>query len=287
MVAAGSAVEASARACRCAWLRRPTVTRELKGDEHSYEVAAADQYVEVVAEQQGTPGDGARGATGQKLIESTPQRPTRDRVAGTHRGNGRDLPNRRACGREERGAWRISHHAARAPNPEGLDRVLEQARRMSVESRSLRAKGAYGEALAPALAALALREQALGADDVLVGDSLHSLAMLYDDTAEYVKAEPLNLRALAITGESPRARPSGRREDAQHLAWIAAVRHDYAQAEDSTAAPSLSERPRPNDPEVATTLNDFALLYNDKAPTSRPRAQPSGVVHSGASPGVR
>jgi hypothetical protein len=179
VLAAGSAVEgmgaspADVRRLEAA----QQITRELKsGDEHSYEVVlAADQYVEVVAEQQSINlALVLVGPNGQKLMEVDTAKSKNGtellariaETAGTYRIDVRVVGKNAAPG-----GYRITLRALRTPT--ALDRVLEQARRLAEESRSLRAKGAYGEALTPGLAALALREQALGADDVLVGDSLH------------------------------------------------------------------------------------------------------------------
>ena len=272
IVAAGSAVEGMG--ANRADVRRleaaQQITRELKsGDEHSYEVVlAADQYVEVVAEQHGINLAMALiGPTGQKLMEVDTVK-SKDgtellaRIAeavGTYRIDVRVVGKNAAPG-----SYRITLRVPRTPTE--LDRVLEQARRLSEESRNLRAKGAYGEALAPAQAALALREQALGADDLLVGDSLHSLAVLYDDTADYAKAEPINFRALTIREKALGPDHPDVAKTLNNLAWIYSVRHDYAQAEGFyRRALAIQEKAfGGDDPEVATTLNDFALLYDEK-----------------------
>ena len=296
LVTAGSAdgmVGASPADVRRLEAAKP-ITRELKsGDDHSYEVVlAADQYLEVVAEQQGINlAIALVGPTGQKLLEVDTAKGKDGTEALAHIADivGTYRIDVRAVGKNAvPGGYCLTLRALRTPT--ALDRVLDQARRLLEDSRNLRAKGAYGAALAPALAALALREQALGPDDVLVGDSLHSLAVLYDDTADYAKAEPVNLRALTIRERALGPDHPHVANTLNNLAWISAVRHDYAQAEQFyRRALAIQEHAfGGDDPEIATTLNDFALLYNEKGAYEQAlEDRPEGVVHSRARPGDR
>ena len=55
------------------------------------------------------------------------------------------------------------------------------------------------------------RERNGARTDITVANALHLLGLILDDKHEYAKAEPPNLRALAIREKAARARPSGRR----------------------------------------------------------------------------
>jgi CHAT domain-containing protein/Tfp pilus assembly protein PilF len=245
------------------------ITREMKvGDEHSYElVLAADQYVEVMAEQQGINVSLALvDPAGEKLIEVDGTRTTPGtewlmritETAGTYR------IAVRAVGKSVTpGGYRITLRAVRAAT--ARDRELDEARRLADESRRLSAKGANRDALAPAERALSLRENALGPDDVLVGDSMHDLAVLYDDTADFAKAELLNLRALAIRERALGPDHPDVAKTLKNLASMAAVRHEYERAEAFYRRALMIQEQSlgADDPDVVKTLSDLAWLYND------------------------
>jgi CHAT domain-containing protein/tetratricopeptide (TPR) repeat protein len=246
------------------------ITREIKtGDEHSYEVVvAADQYIEVAAEQQGVNLTMALVApTGERLLEVDSERGKNGteslariaETAGTYRVEVRVVGKNAAAG-----GYRITLRAFRSPTAQ--DRVLDEARRLTEESRKLRGKGAYGDAVAAALRALTLRETALGANDLLVADSLDGLAELYDVTGDYTKSEPILLRALTIRATVLGADHPDVAKTLDNLAWIAASRQDYARAETLyRRAIAIQEQVfGADDLEVATTLDDFARLYNAK-----------------------
>jgi CHAT domain-containing protein/tetratricopeptide (TPR) repeat protein len=244
------------------------VTREMKvGDEHSYElVLAADRHIEVVAEQQrvnlamtvvGPAGehlatvDSANGGTGSEVLTVITE------TAGSYRVDVRMVAKNAAPG-----GYRIT---LRVRPPTSLDRVLDEARRLSAESERLRTERAYGDALLPALHALSLRETALGVDHVLVGDALHSLAVLYDDLADYAKAEAFGLRALAIREKALGPDHPDVAKTLKSLASIAAVGHDDERAEALyRRALTIQEQVLDaEDPQIATTLQDLSRLYID------------------------
>ena len=178
------------------------VERELQvNDSHTYEVAlVADQCYQAVVEQRGinvvmtvvdpagnrlTELDDARGKEGSESVTFISE------LGGRYR-----LEIRAAEKSATSGRYQIQITALRAPTAE--DRELEKARKLSEESRSLRKKGKYDQALPLAERVLEIRERVLGPEDLWVAKSLHALAGLYDDKGDYVKAEPLNVRALAI-----------------------------------------------------------------------------------------
>lgn len=158
-------------------------------------------------------------------------------------------------------AFPLSATAQRADDPR-----LEEARRLSDESRELRQKGKYDEALPLAERALQMREQVLGPDDTAVADSLHALAVIYDNKAEYAKAEPINVRALAIREKALGVDHPDVAKTLNNLAWIYGVRHDFEKAAAFyQRALAIQEKALgPDHADVATTLNDLALLYLEK-----------------------
>ena len=113
------------------------ITRELKsGDGHSYEVVlAADQYLEVEAEQQGINLAMALvGPTGQKLLEVDTAKGKNGTellahiadIVGAYRIDVRVVGKNAAPG-----GYRLTLRALRTPT--ALDRFLDQARRLSEE----------------------------------------------------------------------------------------------------------------------------------------------------------
>ncbi len=252
-----------------------TIERELKGgDAHLYQIAlSADQYLEIVVEQKGInlsvalsrPDgqkvmnvDDAKGMQGTELLTYIAK------ASGPYR-----IEVRPAGRNSSPGLYQIVSWAPRTPTPK--DRALEEARILSEESRILRQKGKYDEALNLAERALAIREETLGPDHTTVADSLHALASLYDDKSDYGKAEPLNLRALAIREKNLGPDHLDVAKTLNNLAWIYGVRQDYSKAEAYyRRALGIQEKLLgADDPEVATTLNDLALLYYEKGDYER------------------
>jgi hypothetical protein len=111
--------------------------------------------MEVVAEQQGVNLSMALVApTGERLLEvdaargkdGTESLARIAETAGTYRVEVRVVGKNAAAG-----GYRITLRAFRSPTAQ--DRVLDEARRLTEESRKLKGKGAYADALAPALCA--------------------------------------------------------------------------------------------------------------------------------------
>ena len=241
----------------------------MSGESHAYQIALnADQYLQVEVAQRGvnvivagfdpagkklTEADSARGMQGSELLTFIAD------VSGNYRVQISAAERNVAPGRYE-----IKIIALRGPTAD--ERSLEEARRLSEESRNLRQNGKYGEALLLAERSLAIREKTLGPDHREVADSLHALASLYDDKSDYKKAEPLNLRALAIREKMLGPDHPDVAKTLNNLAWIYGVREDYAKAE-SFYRRSLAIQENAlgkNHPDVASTLNDLALLYYEK-----------------------
>ena len=149
--------------------------------------------------------------------------------------------------------------------PTADERTLEEARGFYDEARSLRQKGKYNEALAPAERALAIRERVLGAEHPAIADSLNLVAVILDDKHDYAQAEAPNLRALAIREKTFGQDHPDVARSLFNLAWLASVKEDFATAESMyRRALDIQERALgPDHSEVATTLNDLALLYHE------------------------
>ena len=245
------------------------VARDLKaGESHTYKVALnADQLMIAVVEQRGVDvtmtlvaPDGVKqaevnDARGTSAVETlTVIAPT----AGDYQ-----LEVRTSDKNADGGRYVITIVDVRAPT--AGERTLEEARRLTEASRGLRQKGRYDEALPPAERSLAIREKLLGAEHPAVADSLHLVAVIYDDKHEYAKAEPLNQRALAIREQALGPDHPDVARSLFNLAWLSKVKQDFSQAESLyRRALSIQERTLGAEhTEVAATLNDLALLYSD------------------------
>ena len=247
-----------------------SIESELKGGEsHAYQVTlAADQYLSLVVEQRGINLVVALVGPDSKKLSETDVETSKQgsdsvtmiaEVSGTYRIEVSPAEKDAATGRYE-----VKIIELRAPTTE--DRALEDARRWSEESRILRQKGNYDEALPLTERALAAREKVLGLEHASVAESLHVLAVIYDHKSDYGKAEPINLRALAIREKVLGPDHPDVAKTLNNLAWIYGVRQEYAKAEVFyRRALAIQEKALGLDhPEVATTLNDLALLYYEK-----------------------
>ena len=152
-----------------------------------------------------------------------------------------------------------------------LTGVLEEARRLSEESRSLRTKGKYDEALPLVERALAIREHALSPDHAMVAESLHDLAVLYIDKGNYAVAGPLIQRALTIREESLGAEHPVVAESLNILGVVFYSKGEYATAESLVRRSlSISETVLgANHADVATALGSLGKLYVAKGEYAR------------------
>ncbi len=212
-----------------------SVARDMKGGEsHSYRVALdADQYLSAVVDERGVDvmatlvgpdgtkqveANDAKGGLGSETLTFIAE------AGGDYRLDVVPAERNAAAGR-----YHVSIVALRAPTSD--ERALEQARRSLAQSRDLRQKGKYDEALPPAERALAIREKVLGPDHRAVADALHLLAVIYDDKHDYAKAEAPNLRALAIREKALGPDHPDVARSLFNLAWLAKMRQDFGHAE--------------------------------------------------------
>ncbi len=251
------------------------IERELKsGQSHLYQVRlAADQYLQVVVEQRDINLALALfSPDGQKLLEADSAKGKQGseqltfiaEVAGTYRLEVHAAERNAAPGRYE-----AKVIALRSPTAE--DRALEDARRLSEESRDLRRKGKYDAALPPAERALAIREKVLGPNHAMVAESLHDLAVLYIDKGNYAKAEPLTQRALAIREKVLGPEHPDVAESLNSLGVVFYSKGEYAKAESFMQQSLLiSEKVLGADhPDVATALVSLGKLFWAKGDYTR------------------
>ena len=97
------------------------------------------------------------------------------------------------------------------------------------------------------------------------GQSLNNLAALYDAMGRYAEAEPLYRRSLAIREKQLRARPPRRGHQPEQPGDLyrrhGPVRRGRAALPPQPGDPGEATRARP--PDVATSLNNLANLYQD------------------------
>jgi len=243
------------------------IERDLSsGQSHSYQVQlAADQYLKVAIEQRGIDLVAALfGPDGKKLAEANSAKGRQGTellafiadLAGNYR-----IEVRPAEKDGVSGGYAIKIIALRTPTAD--DRALEQASRLLAESRALRQKGKYDEALPVAERALEIREKTLGPDEPPVAESLHALAVLYEDTGNYAKAEPLFRRALGIREKALGPDHPDVAESLNGLGVMFILEGDYPKAEPffQRALAILEKTLGPDHTDVAATLANFGKLF--------------------------
>ena len=141
--------------------------------------------------------------------------------------------------------------------------VCADADRLNTEVIDLYQAGKYAEAIHLALQALAIRENVLGSEHSLVGQSLNNLAELYRAQGRYAEAEPLYRRSLANWQKALGPEHPSVATSLHNLGLLYYARGDYAEAE-PLYKDSLAIREKAFGAEnlsVATSLNDLGLLY--------------------------
>jgi CHAT domain-containing protein/lipopolysaccharide biosynthesis regulator YciM len=151
------------------------------------------------------------------------------------------------------------------------DRSLNDAQRLATEVHQLRRAGKYEQAVRLAEQSLALREQALGPDNLDVAESAYDLAFVLANKGDYKKAEPLYQRAVAIAEkivgpENPRL--------ARYLlrfAYVYSYKGDYSHAEELLQrALQMDEKLLGREhPVIATILEQLAALSRTRGDFAR------------------
>lgn len=146
--------------------------------------------------------------------------------------------------------------------------------RLYTGAAALYTKGDYLQALVMAKQALAVAEKTFGAEDRIVGDTLHGVAMLYRAQRQYKEAEPLFRRSLAIR---EKVLGPDDPELAQSLNMLAELYDSNGQAAQAEAAYkralAIREKALGADHlDVAESLNNLAVLY--RSPNQYAQAEP-------------
>lgn len=113
------------------------------------------------------------------------------------------------------------------------DRALQQARDSFAESGRLNREARYLEARSRLMQSLAIREKILGADDLLVGETLAFLGSNYMATGDYAGAEPIKLRALKIFEKVLGASHARLARELAELGGLYLAKGDYVKAEET------------------------------------------------------
>jgi CHAT domain-containing protein len=143
------------------------------------------------------------------------------------------------------------------------DRALHQARKFFLAYARLRDEARFAEARVPLERALEIRERVLGPDDLLVAETLGTLAIAYKSTGDYASAEPLKLRALRIM---EKALGPNHPRVARELTGLGGF---YREMGDELKAEEMYRRSfaiferigQTENPVVATLLNDLGSVY--------------------------
>ena len=129
------------------------------------------------------------------------------------------------------------------------------------------AQGRYADAEPLYKRSLAIQEKALGSDHPDVANSLSELAALYSKQGQYADAEPLYKRSLAINEKSfGPGHPECCEINEQFRRCYIAPKVDTRMPSRSTSDRWRSMRKSlgPDHPDVATSLNNLALLYYEQ-----------------------
>jgi CHAT domain-containing protein len=241
------------------------VERELSGGQgHVYRIPVSEgQYLKVEVRPKGTDvGVWMQSPSGEKTQPYVPFGNDQEvLVMGWVAETSGDLrlevyTRAKATGRYE---IRLAELRAATEN----DRALHQARKFFLEYARLRGEARFAEARVPLGRALEIRERVLGPDDLLVAETLGTLAIAYESTGDYASAEPLKLRALRIM---EKALGPNHPRVARELMSLGGL---YREMGDDLKAEEMYRRSfaifekigQTENPVVATLLNDLGSVY--------------------------
>jgi tetratricopeptide (TPR) repeat protein len=124
-------------------------------------------------------------------------------------------------------------------------------------------QGRYGEAEAPYLRSLQIRQQQLGEDHPDTATSLNNLAELYRAMGRYGEAEPLYERTLAIFEQQLGKDHPDTASSLNNLALLYDSMGRYVEAEPlyERALAIFEQQLGKDHPDTASSLNNLALLY--------------------------
>jgi CHAT domain-containing protein/Tfp pilus assembly protein PilF len=143
------------------------------------------------------------------------------------------------------------------------DRALQQARDLHTQSLSLYRTGKYDEAQPLSERALAIREKAVGPDNLDLADILDQLAIVLSVKADYANAEPLFQRALKIRETEHGANHPDVAFSLNNLALFYQFQGEYEKAASlfQRAIDAFEKALGPEDTTLAHPLNNLGLLY--------------------------
>jgi CHAT domain-containing protein/Tfp pilus assembly protein PilF len=255
------------------------VEREIKGGAvHVYELSlAAGQFAHVSVDRRGL---GIRltmfGPDGKSLIQLNvgessggpePMLLTAE-SSGTYRLEVQSLEHSASSGR-----YGVRVEELRAATERDRARVAGKAELDGLEQQFARLYGAgkYDEALPLTERAVAVGEEALGAEHPRVAMSLNNLAELYRLKSNYERAESLLQRALNISEKALAAGHPAIAESLNNLARLYRLRGNYERSETLfKRALEINEKALGAEhPRVATALNNLAGLYRAKGELAR------------------
>jgi CHAT domain-containing protein/Tfp pilus assembly protein PilF len=245
------------------------VMQELKGGEsHRYRLSlAAEQYVDLVAEQQGidvvvrlfgpdgkmlAEVDSPNGTAGPEPL------PYITNIAGTYQIEVGSLEKDAPMGR-----YSLKLISLRAANP--IDRQQLQLFQLEQEANALSSQNKFKEAIATLEKAIALREKILGPDHPDVATSLSNLTSFYQTQGNYTKAEEVGRRALAIQEKVFGHENLGVATTLNRLALCYQADGNYQEAAKlfEDALKIFEKLVGKDDTRVATLLNNLAVLYEE------------------------
>lgn len=252
-----------------------TVVRELAGGQsHSYQITLnAGQYWEALVEQRGLDVTVTlTGPDGKRVVQfDSDSRPQGQETvaqiaaaAGTYRLEvAARRPNAPA------GSYAIRLVALRVATEQ--DRTAQEAARLSAEALRLAGAGELDEALPLAERALALRQQALGAEHPETTVALNRLANLYRNKRELARAEPLYLRALASAEKQPAPGHPDLAQMFNDLGGLYIIKSDLAQAEArlQRALEIWEQTLGPEHPNLARALTNLGNVYDQKGDVAK------------------
>ncbi|MEO6392501.1 MAG: CHAT domain-containing tetratricopeptide repeat protein, partial [Pyrinomonadaceae bacterium] len=147
------------------------------------------------------------------------------------------------------------------------EHLLQAARIQFADYARLNRDSRFAESRVPLQRALAIREQVLGPDDRLVGETLAFLAANYSASGDFVNAEPLKLRALKILearlgSNSPRVAAEWAEVGSLYL-----EKGDLARAEEvcRKALRIFESNGQTDDPVIAGAFGQLGRIYYQRS----------------------
>jgi tetratricopeptide (TPR) repeat protein len=125
------------------------------------------------------------------------------------------------------------------------------------------AQGTYQEAILSAERAVEMAKRAWGPEDPETAEAMIELAVLFQNNADYTKAEPFYQEALRIARQGIGPEHSVTATILNNLGELYRAMGEYAKAEPLyQEALQIQQKVRPEDPRTALSLNNLGVLYS-------------------------